>query len=322
MRLVASRLAVRRMGCSRPRSQLTSRFAVRCSRFISFSCPIYESGKHSSADQHGTEAANFPSPTNLANNETAAQNDLIVPTDKELAFIGSVLKKLNKPSGVKDQLINDPESPAMRDIRLQQEILYRVRAKQGRSFLWKLLTPLTSRKNELLLTSSAFYVSVREQAEKPAWRGLGLQDNLGNWFNVVMLHMWMVLFRLRNMEDMRTGQSISQFLIDYYFDDVEEGIIKHAETANPIIISKSKKSFVHSYMGAMTSYDHAVLTSDAALADMLYNNIFGLNKDLVTASKLESLIAYIRREMKALDQVSDSQLSLGKYRWGEPPTFV
>lgn len=87
------------MGCSRPRSQLTSRFAVRCSRFISFSCPIYESGKHSSADQHGTEAANFPSPTNLANNETAAQNDLIVPTDKELAFIGSVLKKLNKPSG-------------------------------------------------------------------------------------------------------------------------------------------------------------------------------------------------------------------------------
>lgn len=58
--------------------------------------------------------------------------------------------------------------------------------------------------------------------------GLGLQDNLGNWFNVVMLHMWMVLFRLRNMEDMRTGQSISQFLIDYYFDDVEEGIIKHA----------------------------------------------------------------------------------------------
>jgi cytochrome b pre-mRNA-processing protein 3 len=75
-------------------------------------------------------------------------------------------------------------------------------------------------------------------------------------------------------------------------------------------------------MGAMTAYDHAVLSSDAALADMLYNNIFGLNKDLVTASKLELLIAYIRREMKSLDQVSDSQLSLGKYRWGEPPTFV
>lgn len=72
---------------------------------------------------------------------------------------------------MKSQLITDSESPALRDIRLQQEILYRVRGKQGTSFLWRILAPLTSRKNELLLTSSAFYVGLREQAEKQQWRG-------------------------------------------------------------------------------------------------------------------------------------------------------
>lgn len=93
------------------------------------------------------------------------------------------------------------------------------------------------------------------------------------------------------------------------------------ETANPIIISKSKKAFVHSYMGAMTSYDNAVLNSDAALADVLYNNVFGLNSELVSAVKLEHLVAYIRREMKSLDQTTDASLNLGKYRWGDPPVF-
>jgi hypothetical protein len=195
MRLVAFRPTLRRVGYRGSQSRVVAGYLLRSSRTISSSCTLFNKERQSSADQHGTEAANFPSPQTLTSNiEVASQNDLIEPTDKELAFIGGVLKRLNKPSGsrrllciafvsnsvsniysnqgVKDQLINDPESPAMRDIRLQQEILYRVRAKQGKSFLWKLLTPLTSRKNELLLTSSAFYVSVREQAEKPAWRGV------------------------------------------------------------------------------------------------------------------------------------------------------
>lgn len=58
------------------------------------------------------------------------------------------------------------------------------------------MTPLTSRKNELLLTSSAFYVSVREQAEKPAWRGT---NNVSTTFILKKLssHVHVMILRTR-----------------------------------------------------------------------------------------------------------------------------
>jgi len=62
------------------------------------------------------------------------------------------------------------------------------------------------------------------------------------------------------------------------------------------------------------------VAGDAMLADALYRNFFVMDYQPGTAVKLEKMVAYIRREMSKLDDLTDEDVGRAKVRWGPPPS--
>lgn len=109
MRLGTVRPLCRRVASSAPtrRAPVETRTLVAslrqnriATRQFHASLSRFDQKQPDSAEQHGTEAANFPSPSSVGSvPESQLEVDLIEPTQKEFAVIAGVLKKLKKPSG-------------------------------------------------------------------------------------------------------------------------------------------------------------------------------------------------------------------------------
>lgn len=191
--------------------------------------------------------------------------------------------------------------------------------KQQSWFSWLLSVVLFKPEVRYQLLGDLLYRQTKEHCERVEWAELDLPPTFASWFNVTLLHVWLLLVRTRTIEDELLRKSVAQRIIDNFFLDIERGVIITANVTNPIIVGKTNKMLLKTYYGSLAALDEAFLKGDAQLADALYRNLYAFDTERCSVQKVEKVVRYLRRQLYKLDNVDVLPFLTGQWRWEEPP---
>ncbi|CAG8640158.1 24348_t:CDS:2, partial [Racocetra persica] len=131
----------------------------------------------------------------------------------------------------------------------------------------------------------------------------GLPDSFQTWFQITLLHVWMLMVRFRPEND---GKVYMQQLVNHLFDDAEWRMREIHGITSGSLISHYMKDYLSQFHGAVMAYDEGLCKDDPVLATALWRNV------LVTegsAHNMACLVKYVRQELQALDRIPLEKLA-------------
>ncbi len=161
------------------------------------------------------------------------------------------------------------------------------------------------------------YLGVVAQAREPAfYTAMGVPDTVDGRFDMITLHAWLVLRRLKG-EAGRPADT-AQALFDTMFDDMDHNLREMG--AGDLGVGRRVKTMARAFYGRLAAYDEGLAGDDDALATALGRNLYrGADPG---ADTLAALAGYVRREAAALARQPLDDLLAGRVEFGPPPRAV
>ena len=158
-------------------------------------------------------------------------------------------------------------------------------------------------------TIEAIYGMIVTQAREPLfYRDLGVPDTANGRFDLLLLHLWMVLRHLRSLPE---GSELSQALFDHFCADMDANLREMA--VGDLAVPKKMQAVGEAFYGRAAAYDTALANGPEALSRAICRNV--LDGGNVEAAR--RLAAYAREAMASLEKESDVA-RLGRH-WVFPP---
>jgi cytochrome b pre-mRNA-processing protein 3 len=160
-------------------------------------------------------------------------------------------------------------------------------------------------------TIEAIYGMIVTQAREPIfYRDLGVPDTVNGRFDLLLLHLWLLLRRLRTVA--QGGVELSQALFDRFCEDMDDNLREMG--VGDQTVPKRMRAFGEAFYGRVQAYDQAIDTGAEALAQAICKNILnGAGMD-----HAKRLAAYAEATNEGLGQTGDSALLLGSFRFPAP----
>jgi cytochrome b pre-mRNA-processing protein 3 len=159
-------------------------------------------------------------------------------------------------------------------------------------------------------TIEAIYGMIVAQAREPLfYRAMGVPDTVNGRFDMVLLHLWMVLRRLRPVEG---GAGLSQALFDHFCGDMDANLRELG--VGDLTVPKRMQKFGEAFYGRAAAYDLALDAGDEPLAQALCRNIL----DGGDIGYARQLAAYAQAAIAALAGIDDVAFSNGSWRFPSP----
>ena len=159
-------------------------------------------------------------------------------------------------------------------------------------------------------TIEAIYGMIVTQAREPLfYRDLGVPDTVNGRFDLLVLHLWLVLRRLRPIPG---GVGLSQALFDRFCDDMDANLREMG--VGDLTVPKRMQAFGEAFYGRWAAYDLALAAGEEPLAQALCKNV--LNGENV--EKARQLAAYADSVMAALDRQDEAALVSGTFKFPSP----
>ena len=159
-------------------------------------------------------------------------------------------------------------------------------------------------------TIEAIYGMIVTQAREPLfYRDLGVPDTVNGRFDLLVLHLWMVLRRLKSIEG---GTGLSQTLFDRFCDDMDANLREMG--VGDLTVPKRMQAFGEAFYGRAAAYDLAVTAGEERLAQALCKNI--LNGEQIENAR--RLAFYAEASISALAGLDDATLRSGSWRFPSP----
>ena len=159
-------------------------------------------------------------------------------------------------------------------------------------------------------TIEAIYGMIVAQAREPLfYRDLGVPDTVNGRFDLLVLHLWMVLRRMKSIEG---GAGLSQMLFDRFCDDMDGNLREMG--VGDLTVPKRMQKFGEAFYGRTAAYDMALTEGPDALAQALCKNV--LNGENI--EKARQLAAYAWSVMAALDRQDEAALVSGTFNFPSP----
>ena len=118
-------------------------------------------------------------------------------------------------------------------------------------------------------TIEAIYGMIVTQAREPLfYQDLGVPDTVDGRFDLLLLHLWMVLRRLRQVTD---GVELGQALFDHFCADMDDNLREMG--VGDLAVPKRMQAFGEAFYGRSAAYDLALTDNGEALAQALCRNI-------------------------------------------------
>ncbi|MEO8319295.1 MAG: ubiquinol-cytochrome C chaperone family protein [Bradyrhizobium sp.] len=156
-------------------------------------------------------------------------------------------------------------------------------------------------------TIEAIYGMIVTQAREPLfYRALAVPDTVNGRFDLLVLHLWLVLRRLKPAEG---GAALSQALFDHFCNDMDDNLREMG--VGDLTVPKRMQAFGEAFYGRTAAYDLALTGGHEALAQALCKNI--LNGENI--AEADQLAAYAEAAMTGLDGVDDAALLSGSARF-------
>lgn len=174
------------------------------------------------------------------------------------------------------------------------------------SALKRLLTPGTPARR----TIETIYGVIVAQAREPVfYQALNVPDTVNARFDMVVLHLWLALRRLRTVDG---GSAVSQALFDHFCRDMDANLREMG--VGDLTVPKRMKKFGEAFYGRTAAYDSALAQGRDQLEDALARNVLNTN-DTPRAARLA---AYVLRCVGALDAVEGAALCRGAWQFPQP----
>jgi cytochrome b pre-mRNA-processing protein 3 len=159
------------------------------------------------------------------------------------------------------------------------------------------------------------YAAIQRQARSPEFHAcLGVPDTLDGRFDLLALHMFLVLRRLKREGE--NARELAQCLFDVLFDDMDRSL-REMGVAD-LGVGKRVKAMAQALYGRIAAYDAGLArASDEKLEDALRRNLYGTGG--AEAAYLSSLAAYLRRQATGLDAQAFERLAAGIVEFGPLP---
>jgi cytochrome b pre-mRNA-processing protein 3 len=139
-------------------------------------------------------------------------------------------------------------------------------------------------------TIEVIYGMIVTQAREPTfYRDLGVPDTVNGRFDLLVLHLWMVLRRLRSVGD---AAKVSQALFDRFCSDMDANLREMG--VGDLAVPKRMRAFGEAFYGRSAAYDAALASGREPLAQALCRNILngaGMENARRLATYVETTLA-------------------------------
>ncbi|CCE65068.1 hypothetical protein TPHA_0J02480 [Tetrapisispora phaffii CBS 4417] len=158
------------------------------------------------------------------------------------------------------------------------------------------------------------------EAAKFFYEDLKLPRTFSQWFQITILHEWILFTRMRAMP-FKYGRNYQQKLVDRTFSDIEMRLFEEMNVTSSRISDQYLKDFNTQLRGAVFAYDEGLYTDDATLATAIWRNLFGGRKD-IDMIYLEAVVRYVRSNIYVLSKISDREFATGNFKFVPPNETV
>jgi len=159
-------------------------------------------------------------------------------------------------------------------------------------------------------TIEAIYGMIVTQAREPLfYRDLGVPDTVNGRFDLLLMHLWLVLRRLKAVE---AGKELSQALFDHFCGDMDDNLREMG--TSDLKVPKKMQAFGEAFYGRTAAYDMALSEGREALAQALCKNI--LNGENIDKARL--LAAYAEAAIAGLERQDDAAVVGGTLTFPQP----
>jgi len=159
-------------------------------------------------------------------------------------------------------------------------------------------------------TIETIYGMIVAQAREPLfYQDLGVPDTVNGRFDMVLLHMWMVL---RQMKRLGGDAGLAQALFDRFCSDMDHNL-RELGTGD-LAVPKRMQEFGEAFYGRSAAYDQALAAGDEPLAQALCKNIFNGQQ----IEQARRLAAYVGQAVAALAAMDQAKLSGATWRFPSP----
>ena len=118
-------------------------------------------------------------------------------------------------------------------------------------------------------TIEAIYGMIVTQAREPIfYRDLGVSDTVNGRFDLLLLHLWLLLRRLRTVQG---ATELSQALFDRFCEDMDDNLREMG--VGDQTVPKRMRAFGEAFYGRVQAYDQAMDGGGEALASAICKNI-------------------------------------------------
>jgi cytochrome b pre-mRNA-processing protein 3 len=159
-------------------------------------------------------------------------------------------------------------------------------------------------------TIEVIYGMIVTQSREPLfYRDLAVPDTVNGRFDLLLLHLWMVLRRMRPMQG---GADLSQALFDRFCDDMDANLREMG--VGDLTVPKRMQAFGEAFYGRSAAYDLALTAGREPLAQALCKNV--LNGEHLDEAR--QLAVYAETVIAALERLDEAAVLGGSWKFPSP----
>ncbi len=161
------------------------------------------------------------------------------------------------------------------------------------------------------------YAGIMEQARQPEFfLACGLPDTVDGRFDLLVLHVFLVMHRLK--QDRAETAELSQALFDVLFQDMDESLRELG--VGDMGVGRRIKTMAEGFYGRILAYERALEQGGDALEQCARRNLYGAVE--AVPGQVRAVAQYIGREAAALATQDLARLAQGEVAFGPAPELA
>ncbi len=162
--------------------------------------------------------------------------------------------------------------------------------------------------------AQSLYRAVVEQARREEFYvGAGVPDTVDGRFDMVTLHAFLVLYRLKR--DRGRTADLAQAMFDAMFADMRGNLREMG--VGDVGMKRRIKAMVRAFYGRIAAYEEGLEGDDRTLGEALRRNLY--RKTEPRPRDLVAMSGYMRRGAARLDAQDTAELLAGRITFEPPP---